>query len=71
MNGKIRIGETARRLGVHPVYLRSLEKSGRIPEAAFDRAGRFYTEADLVLLKDLGIGARPQRLKRVEEVRGG
>lgn len=71
MVSKVRISEVAKRLGVHPHYLRLLERQARIPEVGYDRAGRFYTEADIELLKGMGIGSRPRRLKSAEEALGG
>jgi len=62
------IGEAARRLSVSPKHLRILEREGRIPPARRDFNGRVYTEFDIALLKALGIGTRPRRLKRAEEV---
>ena len=64
------IGEAARRLSVTPKHLRVLEREGRIPPARRDYNGRVYTEFDLMLLKALGVGTRPRRLKRAEEVLG-
>jgi DNA-binding transcriptional MerR regulator len=64
------IGEAARRLSVSPKHLRILEQEGRIPPARRDLNGRVYTEFDIALLKALGIGTRPRRLKRAEEVLG-
>jgi DNA-binding transcriptional MerR regulator len=62
------ISEAARRLGVTPTYLRALEAQGRIPPARRDFNGRIYSPFDIVLLKSIGIGSRPQRLKSAEEV---
>ena len=62
------IGETARRLGCSPKHLRTLEKAGRIPAARRDFNGRVYTDFDIVLLRSMGVGTRPRRLKRPEEV---
>ncbi len=70
MEGKVRISTAAAILGVHPHYLRLLERQGRIPEACYDRNGRFYTAADLELLRSMGIGNKPRRLKSVDEVFG-
>lgn len=70
MNAVIRISEAAGRLSVSPNYLRLLEWERRIPEVGYDRAGRFYTEADIELLRAIGVGTRPRRLKTVEEVSG-
>jgi DNA-binding transcriptional MerR regulator len=64
------IGEAARQLGVTPKHLRLLEREGRIPPPRRDLNGRIYTEFDIALLKSMGIGSRPRRLKRLEEVLG-
>ena len=62
------IGEAARRIGCTPEHLRTLEREGRIPPARRDFNGRIYTEFDIALLRSMGIGSRPRRLKRAEEV---
>jgi MerR family regulatory protein len=62
------IGEAARRLGVTPKHLRFLEREGRIPQARRDFNGRIYTEFDIALLRSMGVGSRPRKLKRAEEV---
>ena len=62
------IGQASRELGVRPEYLRTLERTGRIPQARRDLNGRFYTEFDIALLKSMGVGSRPRRLKRAEDV---
>jgi DNA-binding transcriptional MerR regulator len=62
------ISEAACRLGVTPAYLRALEAQGRIPTARRDFNGRIYSEFDIALLKSIGIGSRPFRLKQPEEV---
>ena len=62
------IGEAARRIGCTPEHLRTLEREGRIPAARRDFNGRIYSEFDIVLLKSMGIGSRPRRLKQLEEV---
>ncbi len=64
------IGEAARRLGVTPEHLRNLERAGRTPKPRRDYNGRVYSEFDLALLKALGVGGRPRKLKRAEEVLG-
>ncbi len=64
------IGEAAKCLGVHPHHLRMLEWQGRIPPARRDLNGRIYSEFDIALLKSMGIGSRPKKLKRAEEVLG-
>jgi hypothetical protein len=45
-----------------------LEWQGRIPPARRDLNGRIYTEFDIALLRSMGIGARPRKLKRAEDV---
>jgi DNA-binding transcriptional MerR regulator len=64
----VHIGEVARRLGVHPHHIRMLEWQGRIPPARRDYNGRVYSEFDIALLKSMGVGQRPRKLKRAEEV---
>jgi DNA-binding transcriptional MerR regulator len=68
MEGKLRIGYVANLLGVTPHYLRMLEWDGRIPEVNYDRVGRFYTDSDIKLLKEMGVGTHPQKLRRAEDV---
>ena len=64
------IGEAARRVGVSPKHLRLLEREGRIPAARRDLNGRIYSEFDIALLRSMGVGSRPRKLKRAEEVLG-
>jgi hypothetical protein len=71
MRDNVRIAEAARRLSVSPQYLRMLEWQSRIPPARRDFNGRIYTEFDIALLKSMGVGSRPRRLKSAEEVVGG
>ncbi len=68
MNGAVHIGEAARLLSVTPKQLRLLERQGRIPPVRRDYNGRVYTEFDIALLRSMGVGQRPRRLKRAEEV---
>ena len=68
MNGPVHIGVAAKVLGVTPQYLRMLEWEGRIPPARRDFNGRIYTSFDIAMLRSMGIGSRPQRLKTAEEV---
>jgi DNA-binding transcriptional MerR regulator len=70
MSDVLHIGRAARRLGVTPEHLRALERKGRIPPPRRDFNGRVYSEYDLALLKALGVGRRPRRLRRPEEVLG-
>lgn len=70
MEDALHIGEAARKLGVTQEHLRNLERTGRVPKARRDYNGRVYSDFDLALLKALGVGNRPRRLKRLEEVLG-
>ena len=65
---QIHIGQAARRVGVTPEHLRNLERAGRIPVPRRDLNGRVYTPSDIVLLESLGVGRRPRRLKRPQDV---
>ena len=71
MDGDFHISEAARRLGVTPHHLRALERQGRVPPARRDFNGRIYSEFDIALLKSIGIGMRPRRLRQATEVLGG
>jgi len=71
MEQSFHISEAACRLGVTPTYLRALEAQGRIPAARRDFNGRIYSEFDIALLKGIGVGSRPRKLRRPEEVLGG
>jgi DNA-binding transcriptional MerR regulator len=62
------IGQASRQLGVTPKHLRTLEQEGRIPPARRDYNGRIYTEFDVALLRSMGVGSRPHRLKSAKEV---
>ena len=69
MDGSIcHIGEASRRLGVTPKHLRALEREGRIPPARRDYNGRLYSDRDIALLENIGVGKRPGKLKSVAEV---
>ena len=70
-SAEFHISETARRLGVSSKHLRVLERDGRTPPARRDLNGRIYSEFDIALLRSIGVGSRPSRLKRPEEVLGG
>lgn len=67
----VHISSAARSLGVTPQHLRVLESRGRIPKARRDFNGRVYSEFDIALLRGIGVGSRPRKLKRAEEVLGG
>jgi DNA-binding transcriptional MerR regulator len=71
MTSVVHIGAAAQQLGVTPEHLRVLEREGRIPTARRDFNGRVYSAFDIALLRSLGVGARPRRLKRPEEVLSG
>jgi DNA-binding transcriptional MerR regulator len=62
------IGEAAQRLGVTPKHLRLLEREGRIPPARRDYNGRIYTAFDIAVLRSMGVGSRPRRLRHVEDI---
>ncbi|CAA9401289.1 MAG: hypothetical protein AVDCRST_MAG22-1109 [uncultured Rubrobacteraceae bacterium] len=68
MDGVFHIGECAKQLDVTPQHLRMLEWQGRIPPARRDLNGRIYSKFDIALLKSMGVGSRPRKLKRAEEV---
>lgn len=70
MRKAARISEIAKALGITPHYLRVLEYQGSIPAARRDFNGRVYPEFDLALLRALGVGVRPRKLKRGKEVLG-
>jgi DNA-binding transcriptional MerR regulator len=71
MDRNVHISEAARELGVSPQYLRMLEWEGRILPARRDFNGRIYSEFDIALLKSLGVGSRPRKLKTPQEALGG
>ena len=68
MYGDIHISEAAEWLGVTPHHVRTLEKQGRIPPARRDHNGRVYSQLDLAFLQMLGVGRRPRRLLRIEDL---
>ena len=70
MDGVVHISEAARLLSVSPKHLRTLEREGRIPPARRDFNGRVYTPFEIELLRRLGVGSRPRRLERPEDVLG-
>lgn len=64
----VHISEAARRLGVTAHYLRILEAEGKVPSVRRDLNGRVYSEFDLALLRAVGVGQRPTRLRKPEDV---
>jgi DNA-binding transcriptional MerR regulator len=68
MQGDVQISEAAEQLSVSPQHLRMLEGEGKIPPARRDYNGRLYSEFDIVLLRRMGVGRRPRKLKRAEDV---
>jgi len=64
----LHISEAARQLGVTPKHLRLLEREGRMPPPRRDFNGRIYTKFDLALLRSMGVGSRPRRLRRAQEI---
>jgi DNA-binding transcriptional MerR regulator len=69
--GSVHISEAAKKLSVTPQHLRMLEWQGRIPPARRDLNGRVYSDFDIALLRSMGVGSRPRKLKQAEEVLGG
>ncbi len=70
MADAVHISDAAQQLGVTAHHLRMLEWQGRIPPARRDLNGRVYTPFDIALLRAMGVGSRPRKLKRAEEVLG-
>ena len=70
MDNVMRISRVAEELGVSPQYLRILDWQGIIPPASRDFKGRVYSELDVALLRAMGVGSRPRKLKSAEEVVG-
>jgi DNA-binding transcriptional MerR regulator len=63
------ISQAAEKLDVSSSWLRFGERLGSLPLARRAANGyRYYSEFDIALLRSMGIGSRPRRLKRVEEV---
>jgi DNA-binding transcriptional MerR regulator len=71
MDGMVQISKAAEQLGVTSYYLRPLEWQGRVPPARHDLNERFYSEFDIALLRSMGVGSRPWRLKSAEEALKG
>lgn len=67
MGSEVQISEAARRLGVNPHHLRMLEWQGKTPPARRNLNGRIYSEFDIALLRSMGVGSRPRKLKRAAE----
>lgn len=68
MEGHVRIAEASRRLSVSCQYLRLLEWEGIVPPVRRDYCGRLYSDRDIALLRTMGVGSRPRRLKRRQDV---
>jgi DNA-binding transcriptional MerR regulator len=64
----VHITEAAKQLNVTAHHLRILEWKGRIPPARRDLNGRIYSEFDIALLRRMGVGSRPRKLRQAEEV---
>jgi DNA-binding transcriptional MerR regulator len=62
------ITEAAQELGVTAHHLRMLERKGKIPPARRDLNSRVYSPFEIALLRNIGVGSRPRRLKHAEEV---
>jgi DNA-binding transcriptional MerR regulator len=64
----VRIGEAADALGVTSRYLRKLEAQASTPRVERDARGyRIYAEADLEVLRCIGVGTRPRKLRSPED----
>ena len=70
-NDMLRISEAAQHLGVSAQYLRLLEAEGRIPAPRRVFGCRIFAANDVARLKAIGVGSRPHKLKRPEEVDDG
>jgi len=70
MGSVVHISEAARQLGVTPQHLRMLEWQGRVPPVRRDLNGRIYSDFDIALLRSMGVGSRPRKLKGAEEALG-
>jgi hypothetical protein len=68
MQRQVHITEAAQQLGITAHHLRQLEWKGKIPPARRDLNGRVYSEFDIALLRSMGVGFRPRRLRHAEEV---
>jgi MerR HTH family regulatory protein len=68
MQRDMHITEAAQQLGVTAHHLRVLEWKGKVPPARRDLNGRVYSEFDIALLRSMGVGSRPSKLKQPEEV---
>ncbi len=68
MASVVRISRVAKELGVTAQHIRMLEWQGCIPSARRDFNGRVYSEFDIALLRSMGVGSRPRKLKRAEEI---
>jgi DNA-binding transcriptional MerR regulator len=67
MGSVVHISEAARQLGVTPQHLRMLEWQGRVPSVRRDLNGRIYSDFDIALLRSMGVGSRPRKLKSAAE----
>jgi hypothetical protein len=68
MDGFVHIGATAKRLWVTPRHSRVLERKRRVLPATRTFDGPVCSESDIALLRSMGVGSRPPRLKQPEEV---
>lgn len=71
MDGVVHISAAASKLGVTSHHLRMLEAAGRTPPARRDLNGRIYSEFDIALLRSMGVGSKPGRLRTASEVLEG
>ena len=68
---EVHVGAAAEAVGVTARYLKLLEAAGVIPPAKRDERGfRVYSSEDLERLRKIGVGSRPRKLERPDEVLG-
>ena len=68
MQRDMHITEAAQQLDVTAHHLRVLEWKGKVPPARRDLNGRVYSKFDIALLRSMGVGSRPSKLKQPEEI---
>lgn len=65
------ISQAAEVLGVSPGWLRFGERLGSLPSARRSPGGqRRYTPEDIDLLRTMGVGTKPRRLRSASEILG-
>ena len=59
------LAETALLLGISKSYLTTLENEHSMYARRNDRGTRVYTAADIAILRAMGVGSRPRRLRSI------